>query len=576
MGGSALGRLAAVFSLAAVLGTGWPAAASAAVAAPIVGLPSGAAARWTLDEGAGASLSNSVTTLADGVLSGGTTWVAGHDGTGSAVAFDGSDGVAAIAGDPVQRQTAMTVTFWAKATDPGNAKVVIAEMGSDCRASWAITTGPSGGFVFEGLLADGRSMLGGSDDTAVWDGSWHFFAATLQFDKSGGQWNTWVDGLIGPGGVVTGDASLDTTIPGLALTMGGPPGGCPAGHSFGGALDDVRIYDRVLTADEIGSAVPPIATTTTLSAAPTFPYCDSHVGLQVTVTPRPHNGGYVDIYSDDGSGPVLVTSSWWTMTEGTIWHGCFPLGDDTLTAKFRGVAPFGNSESEPVDVTVTKRASSTQLLVSPNPVPSDYPAVFTLDTWPGAGTTALYEVTGGSHTLVATEPAGTTHVYLGGFSLGMHEFQAEYSGDAQTEPSTSSVVQLEVVPPEAPSAAITALPWVTTTGAIALSWSGTAGWAPVQTFDVQLRRAPWNGSFSAYTVLLGGTQLKAKTLTGTPGSTYCFRVRSRDTMGHLSAWTAETCTVVPLDDRSLARSGSWTTGAGAAYFRQTWVRSSTT
>ena len=111
------------------------------------------------------------------------------------------------------------------------------------------------------------------------------------------------------------------------------------------------------------------------------------VGLQVTVTPRPHNGGYVDIYSDDGSGPVLVTSSWWTMTEGTIWHGCFPLGDDTLTAKFRGVAPFGNSESEPVDVTVTKRASSTQLLVSPNPVPSDYPAVFTLDTWPGAGTT---------------------------------------------------------------------------------------------------------------------------------------------------------------------------------------------
>ncbi len=39
-----------------------------------------------------------------------------------------------------------------------------------------------------------------------------------------------------------------------------------------------------------------------------------------------------------------------------------------------------------------------------------------------------------------------------------------------------------------------------------------------------------------------------------------------------SPWTAETCTAVPLDDRSLARSRGWTRITGAAYYRSTAVR----
>ena len=40
-------------------------------------------------------------------------------------------------------------------------------------------------------------------------------------------------------------------------------------------------------------------------------------------------------------------------------------------------------------------------------------------------------------------------------------------------------------------------------------------------------------------------------------------------------WTAETCTAVPLDDRSLARSGRWTAGTSASYYRSTYLRSYT-
>ena len=48
-------------------------------------------------------------------------------------------------------------------------------------------------------------------------------------------------------------------------------------------------------------------------------------------------------------------------------------------------------------------------------------------------------------------------------------------------------------------------------------------------------------------------------------------VARRDRVG---AWTAETCTAVPLDDRSLSRSSGWTAVTGSAYYRSTAVRAS--
>jgi hypothetical protein len=42
----------------------------------------------------------------------------------------------------------------------------------------------------------------------------------------------------------------------------------------------------------------------------------------------------------------------------------------------------------------------------------------------------------------------------------------------------------------------------------------------------------------------------------------------------VSGWSAERCTTVALDDRSLSRSGSWTSGSGSAYYRSTFSRSS--
>jgi len=93
-------------------------------------------------------------------------------------------------------------------------------------------------------------------------------------------------------------------------------------------------------------------------------------------------------------------------------------------------------------------------------------------------------------------------------------------------------------------------------------------------FDVRYRRAPWNGSFGPYGYR--STSSPSVAFAVLPGSTYCFSVRGRDASGFASsAWSPERCTAVPLDDRSLSRSGSWRAGTGSAYYRSTWIASTT-
>ena len=137
-------------------------------------------------------------------------------------------------------------------------------------------------------------------------------------------------------------------------------------------------------------------------------------------------------------------------------------------------------------------------------------------------------------------------------------------------PSTDSL------PPSLPpTASISPLASFGVSIAIPVAWNASPGSAAVTAFDVQYRRAAWNGSFGPYVSWLLLSGATSSTFGGSTGSTYCFSVRAHDALGSVSPWTAETCTGVPLDDRSLVRVGSWTSGTGNAYYRSTFRRSST-
>ena len=139
----------------------------------------------------------------------------------------------------------------------------------------------------------------------------------------------------------------------------------------------------------------------------------------------------------------------------------------------------------------------------------------------------------------------------------------------------ASSASAPVTPVSPPTASITALSLWVTSSSIAVRWGATKGTMPLTFWDVRYRRAPWNGTFGGYTTWRSGTASTSGTFTVSPGYTYCFSARVRDTVANLSAWTGETCTAVALDDRSLSRYGSWTAGTGSAYYRSTYLRSYT-
>ena len=137
----------------------------------------------------------------------------------------------------------------------------------------------------------------------------------------------------------------------------------------------------------------------------------------------------------------------------------------------------------------------------------------------------------------------------------------------------ASVPSATVTPGAPPTAMIASVPSLLATNTVPVHWSSTPGTAAVSSYDVRFRRAAWSGSYGVYGTWLSATVATGATFTGQPGYTYCISARARDALGYLSPWTGETCTSVPLDDRSLARSGSWTAATGGSYYRSTVLRS---
>ncbi len=124
----------------------------------------------------------------------------------------------------------------------------------------------------------------------------------------------------------------------------------------------------------------------------------------------------------------------------------------------------------------------------------------------------------------------------------------------------------------------------TTVGALApytvakttrVTWSAS-GLAPITSYDVRYRVAPWNGSFGDWVAWQTATAATTAARNVPAGSTVCHSARARDVDGVQSRWSGERCVRTPVDDRALARSTGWTKITGTAYYRGTGLRASRT
>jgi hypothetical protein len=210
--------------------------------------PTGSVGSYNFSEGSGTTAADASTTANAGTLTDGVTWTAGRSGAGTALQFNGTTGFVNLAQNASQwLGVTGTVAFWLRTTQtghntawhaPGILGVESAGNGNDIFWGWLDASGRIGIQAGNGSAAKSTA--------AVNDGQWHYIALTR--NASTGQVRVYVDG------VANGTATSETGTKSTAFRSIGrieDTGGTPA--YFSGVLDNLRIYNRVLTAQEIAS-----------------------------------------------------------------------------------------------------------------------------------------------------------------------------------------------------------------------------------------------------------------------------------------------------------------------------------
>jgi hypothetical protein len=232
---------------------------------------------YKFDEGTGTFAADTGSTGANtGVLVGTTqpAWVSGRIGAG-ALSFSGTGAYNQTKQSAVQVTTNLmnplgktsTLTAWVKTTQTGsnNHQQAPAITGVDQQ-------GTTGDINWGTLNASGQIGIYVGDTGGVYstspinDGNWHNVAMTR--DSTTGVVQLYIDG------VLNGSSTLDTGIKAAqfyligALTDRNSSGNVTGANYFNGQLDDVRIYNRVLSAAEISQIGSAPGAGADLSAAP--------------------------------------------------------------------------------------------------------------------------------------------------------------------------------------------------------------------------------------------------------------------------------------------------------------------
>jgi hypothetical protein len=155
---------------------------------------------------------------------------------------------------------------------------------------------------------------------------------------------------------------------------------------------------------------------------------------------------------------------------------------------------------------------------------------------------------------------------------GMLDGQVATYGGELTVTSTGGSVSAPC-PAVPPTAAMGTIAAYQLGSSLTLTWSHTPGSAAFASYDVRYRRAAWNGAFGAYATWKDATTGTTAPFAMSAGYTYCFSALARDVNGLVSPWTADKCTVAPLDDRSLAVSGTWSRKTSSSFYRGTYTQS---
>ena len=220
--------------------------------------PSGLTGWWKLDEMSGTVAADSSGNGDDGSLVGGATWVAAKVDNG--ISLDGAGQYVAVADSPRLRLSgSWTVTTWLQMSAlpaTGAMYTVLAKTDASGNETYSLrvdnnygqfgVTAP-GSFVVQFAGATGGDVYALTTPAAIETGRWYWLVGS--WDTSSSSLALYLDGE--PAASVTNATTTPTTAGGQDFLIGDNAG--HLGQDFHGILDEVRIYDRALTAAEIAS-----------------------------------------------------------------------------------------------------------------------------------------------------------------------------------------------------------------------------------------------------------------------------------------------------------------------------------
>ncbi|HEV8700769.1 MAG TPA: LamG-like jellyroll fold domain-containing protein, partial [Candidatus Polarisedimenticolia bacterium] len=229
---------------------------------------------WPLSEGSGTLASDASGNSFNGALAGGPTWIAGRIGPG--LSLDGADDYVAIPHAPALDPYPITVAAWLRTTATGLHGVVNKYVPGSLNGYQIFL---NGGSLCAWYFRDAANYVwDGTSCTLATpgfnDGQWHHVA--LVVDAAGAR--LYVDGAQKAARAWTGTAGPSTTTAELAL------GRYPsiATPYLPGAIDEVRVYNRALSASEIAGLMGLDTTPPILSAVAASSLSDT--GATITWT----------------------------------------------------------------------------------------------------------------------------------------------------------------------------------------------------------------------------------------------------------------------------------------------------
>ncbi len=217
---------------------------------------------WTFDEQdiAGGTVKD-VWGENDGKIVGNPKVVGGQ--VGEALEFDGSDDYVNLTnlGDFGEKVGASTFEAWVKTSFKKEWTTLFKVLDQGCNMAWAIDVNRSAkaGFPFAADIvhyyvrqksAAGCNAIAVEIEFALSDGKWHHIVFGI-VDPGKSEVSLYMDGE--PQEIIVGDAKkLDTFIPFVEpVYIGAANNRGNVERHFPGVIDEVRIYDRPLTADEV-------------------------------------------------------------------------------------------------------------------------------------------------------------------------------------------------------------------------------------------------------------------------------------------------------------------------------------